>query len=130
MMKKYQPTDSELEILQVLWEHGPSTVRFVNEQLNTKRQVVYTTTLKLMQIMTEKGLLVRDKEKMTHIYESKIPKSQVQQDLVDSFLNKVFKGSTASLMMHALGSSAPTQEELEKIKKMITDLEQQKDDLK
>lgn len=129
-MKKYQPTDSELEILQVLWEHGPSTVRFVNEQLNTKRQVVYTTTLKLMQIMTEKGLLVRDKEKMTHIYESKIPKSQVQQDLVDSFLNKVFKGSTASLMMHALGSSAPTQEELEKIKKMITDLEQQKDDLK
>lgn len=129
-MKKYQPTDSELEILQVLWEHGPSTVRLVNEQLNAKRQVVYTTTLKLMQIMTEKGLLIRDKEKMTHVYDSKIPKSEVQQDLVDSFLNKVFKGSTASLMMHALGSSAPTQEELEKIKKMINDLEQQKDDLK
>lgn len=125
-MKKYQPTDSELEILQVLWDHGPSTVRFVNELLNETRPVVYTTTLKLMQIMTEKGLLVPNKEKMTHIYESKLSKAQVQQDLLDIFLDKVFKGSTANLMLHALGSSVPSSEELQKIKKVIEELEQNK----
>jgi predicted transcriptional regulator len=120
---KYKPTDAELEIMQVLWEKGPSTVRSVHEELTKNRAVVYTTTLKVMQNMTEKGLLGRSTDSVSHIYECKISKPDVQNELLDSFVNKVFKGSATSLLMQALGKSKPSASELEKIKKMIEELE-------
>lgn len=122
-MSKPKPTDSELEILQIIWENGPSTVRFVNEQLSKNRPVVYTTTLKFMQIMTEKGLLTRSTEKVSHVYDAKVTKSDMQRDLTDSFISKVFNGSAASLMLQALGSTKPSKTEMEKIKKLIEELE-------
>jgi BlaI family transcriptional regulator, penicillinase repressor len=123
LIMKYKPTDAELEIMQVLWEKGPSTVRSVHEELTKNRAVVYTTTLKVMQNMTEKGLLGRSTDSVSHIYECKISKPDVQNELLDSFVNKVFKGSATSLLMQALGKSKPSASELEKIKKMIEELE-------
>jgi BlaI family transcriptional regulator, penicillinase repressor len=122
---KYKPTDAELEIMQVLWEKGPSTVRLVHEELTKTRAVVYTTTLKVMQNMTEKALLNRSTDSVSHIYKCSISKSDIQNELLDSFVNKVFKGSATSLLMKALGKSKPSASELEKIKKMIEELEKE-----
>ena len=85
-----RPTEAELEILQVLWQHGPSSVRFVNEQLNTKREVGYTTTLKLMQIMVEKGLAHRNTDSRTHIYKAAIAEEDTQEKLLKSFVDSTF----------------------------------------
>jgi BlaI family penicillinase repressor len=118
--KKNQPTKAELEILQVLWESGPSTVRFVNEQLNEKqRNVNYTSTLKLMQIMAEKGSLVRDESQMKHIYKPAQEEQAVKSHLLENFVNTLFKGSASSLMMQLLGNKSTSKEELEAIRKMV-----------
>jgi len=121
--KKIQPTEAELEILQILWEHGPSPVRFVNEQLNKVREVGYTTTLKLMQIMAEKGLASRNTESRTHIYEASVSEVQTQRQLLTKFLNKAFRGSAANLVMQALGSQKASPSELEEIKALIEKIE-------
>ena len=118
--KKNQPTKAELEILQVLWEFGPSTVRFVNEQLNEKqRNVNYTSTLKLMQIMAEKGSLVRDESQMKHVYRPAETEQVVKSHLLENFVNTLFNGSPSSLMMQLLGDKNTSREELEAIKKMV-----------
>src|SRR6186997_2627792 len=100
-----EPTRSELEILQVLWEHGPSTVRFVNDTLNEqKREVQYTSTLKLMQIMDEKGLLTRDASSMKHIYSAAEEEGKTKGMLLERFINTMYKGSASTLMMQLLGN--------------------------
>ncbi len=117
------PTDSELEILNVLWQCGPSTVRFVNEQLNKEKQTGYTTTLKIMQIMNEKGLVSRDEELRSHVYHSKVVKQETQKKLINKLLSSAFGGSASNMIMETLGNHQTTPEELEKIKKIISELE-------
>ncbi|MBT8190089.1 MAG: BlaI/MecI/CopY family transcriptional regulator [Saprospiraceae bacterium] len=123
LKKKIKPTESELEILQVLWIHGPSSVRQVNDLLNEQREVGYTTTLKIMQIMTEKGLVSRNTENRTHIYHSAVKEGDTQRSLLDSFIEKTYRGSAMRLVMQALGNQKASPEELEKLKAIINELE-------
>lgn len=122
-MKK--PTDVELEILQVLWQHGPSTVRFVNDELNKlrKTETGYTTTLKMLQLMTEKGLTNRDTSTRTHVYNAAITQEATQKKLVNRLMDTAFGGSAKKLVMQALGNKKTSKKELDEIKKMIDDLE-------
>lgn len=125
-MKKQSPTkltNAELEIFQVLWENGPSTVRIVNDYLNKVKDVGYTTTLKLMQIMHDKGLVSRTKSGKTHIYRAKVSQEQAQQQMVDKLLNTVFRGSAMNLVMQALGNHESTQEEIQEIRDFLDQLE-------
>lgn len=119
-----EPTRSELEILQVLWQHGPSTVRFVNEKLNEqKREVQYTSTLKLMQIMTEKQLLIRDVSQMKHIYSPALEENKAKRILLERFINNMYNGSASSLMMQLLGNAKTSKKEIEKIRTFINNLD-------
>ncbi|HAN19755.1 MAG: transcriptional regulator [Bacteroidetes bacterium GWC2_33_15] len=121
--KKYQPTESELEILQILWLHGPSTVKFINEKQNEEKEVGYTTTLKIMQIMAEKNMLVVNKENKQHIYTPALDEDVTKGKLLDGFVKKTFSGSAMKLVMQALGNHKPSKEELQEIKKIIKNLE-------
>ncbi len=120
-----QPTDAELEILQILWEAGPSTVRFVNGRLNEQqeKEIGYTTTLKLMQIMTEKKLLSRNTETRTHVYLAEAVQEVTQKALLKKFVDAAFQGSATSLVMQALGNHQTSQEELDEIKALIEKIE-------
>ena len=119
-----EPTKSELEILQVLWKNGPSTVRFVNDYLNEqKRAVQYTSTLKLMQIMNEKEMLIRDASSMKHIYSAAIEENQTKTVLLDKFIDTMFNGSSTNLMMQLLGNKKTSQEELDAIRAMLDQLD-------
>lgn len=118
-----KPTDSELEILQILWENGSQTVREVNDRLNQQKQVGYTTTLKFMQIMHEKGLLNREKKGKGHLYTASISQEKTQEQFVDRMLDTVFKGSAMKLVMQALGNKKSSKQELEEIKSFIEKLE-------
>jgi predicted transcriptional regulator len=125
------PTDAELEILQVLWEKNPETVRYVNDFLNSKRQpeekeIGYTTTLKLMQIMLDKGLLKREIVERSHIYAPAVSEEVTQTQVLRGVMVSAFKGSASSLVMRALGSEDTTPEELAKIKAMIKSMESEK----
>lgn len=122
MSKTPRPTGAELAILQVLWEHGPSTVRQVHESLAGKageRVTGYTTTLKLMQIMAEKGIVSRDESARTHIYAARLPQQHTQKQLVGDLITKAFGGSSAKLVMHALSAHPASKEELAEIRRMI-----------
>ena len=120
MKKEIEPTKSELEILQVLWKYGPSTVRFVNDELNAqKREVNYTSTLKLMQIMTDKGILVRDESNMKHVYAPAHPEEKVKGQLLNRFVDSLYNGSSASLVMQLLGNNKPTRRELDAIRELL-----------
>ncbi len=121
-----KPTEAELEVLQVLWENGAASVRFVNEALSKNREVVYTTTLKIMQNMTEKGLLKRDTSQRTHIYEAAVSREIIQEKFFDRFLDNVFGGSPLKLVMHTLGHDKTSVDDLEEIKKIISELEKNK----
>lgn len=121
--KKIEPTRAELEILQVLWEHGPSTVRFVNDQLNTHREVNYTSTLKLMQIMWEKEILMRDESSMKHVYSVTEEEQKTKAFLLDKFVDSMYKGSASKLVMQLLGNKKTSKEELEAISKMLKKIE-------
>src|SRR6267378_815459 len=112
-----KPTDAELGILRVLWFRGPSTVRQVAEALG--REAGYTTILKLLQIMTEKRLVVRDESARTHIYEAAYTQDQTERQLVTDLLDRVFDGSAAKLVLQALASNKASPEELDQIKKLI-----------
>ena len=116
-----RPTDSELAILRVLWERGPSTVRAVHEALVDARETGYTTTLKLMQIMAEKGLVKRDVSERTHVYTARLSQAQTQRQLVADLVQRAFGGSAAALMQQALSTKPATQEELDKIQQLIAD---------
>jgi predicted transcriptional regulator len=119
MTKLPKPTEGELAILQVLWQKGPSTVRQVHESLESAKPTGYTTTLKLMQIMSEKGLVARDLSGRTHTYSAKLPQAQTQRQFVSDMIAKVFGGSSAQLVMHALSSHSASKEELAEIKQLI-----------
>jgi predicted transcriptional regulator len=112
-----KPTDAELAILRVLWSRGPSTVRQVAEVLG--REAGYTTVLKLLQIMTEKRLVVRDEAERTHIYEAAYTQDQTQRQLVTDLLDRVFDGSAAQLVLHALATNKTSPEELDEIRKLL-----------
>jgi BlaI family penicillinase repressor len=118
-----KPTESELEILQVLWDSGPATVRDVNDTLSQRREVGYTTTLKFMQIMHEKGLLDREKDGKTHIYRSAIPREATQRVLIDRFLESAFGGSAMQLVMQTLGGHKASAEEIDQIRTYLDSLD-------
>ena len=120
-----KPTNSELEILQVIWRKGSCTVRDVNEQLikDKSAQIGYTTTLKLMQIMHEKGLLERETSSRSHIYNALISQSATSQNLLDTLIDTVFNGSAAQLVMQALSKKNSSSEEIEMIKKYLDQLD-------
>lgn len=126
-----KPSESELAILQVLWKRGPSTVKEVNEALSREKPTGYTTTLKLMQIMHEKGLLSRTSEGSkgrSHIYQAEVSQSQISTHLLDSFIQRVYEGSAARLVMNALGKGKTSEEEIREIRKLLDELEKGKDD--
>jgi BlaI family penicillinase repressor len=118
-----RPTDAELAILRVLWWRGPSTVRQVQQVLNAKKPTGYTTVLKLMQIMMEKGLLNRDESRRTHVYRPHRPAEKTQQQLVGDLLERAFGGSAQRLVMQALSAKRVTPEELEQIRKLLDEIE-------
>jgi len=121
-----RPTDSELEILRILWENGASTVKAVNEKLNEKKESGYTTTLKMLQIMYEKNLVVRDENERSHVYKAAINQDEIQKVLLDKLLTTAFSGSAANLVMQALGNSQPSKEELKKIKELLNQIERER----
>jgi BlaI family transcriptional regulator, penicillinase repressor len=120
--KPIKPTESELEILQVLWDKGNATVREVHEELASFKDSGYTTTLKLMQIMFEKGIVKRDDSSKTHIYQANISKESTQKQMVGKMVNALFGGSSTQLVMQALGNANPSKDELDEIQKMLDNL--------
>jgi len=120
---KVEPTKSELEILQVLWQHGPSTVRLVNDQLNQqKRAVQYTSTLKLMQIMVDKGILNRDETNMKHVYSPAVEEQKTKGFLLDRFIDTMYNGSSSKLLMQLLGNKKTSKKELQEIRDLLDNL--------
>ncbi|HEV7644881.1 MAG TPA: BlaI/MecI/CopY family transcriptional regulator [Pyrinomonadaceae bacterium] len=118
-----KPTAAELEILSVLWEQGPITVKDVHEVINRQKPTLYTTVLKHLQIMQEKGLVARDEHSKAHIYRAVAAKKETQKNLVSDMLERVFRGSAAQLVQHVLESKAASPEELKEIRKMIRQAE-------
>jgi predicted transcriptional regulator len=114
-----RPTEAELEILRALWERGPSTVRQVHEAIAAARETGYTTTLKLMQIMADKGLVTRDESSRTHVYTPRVSQESTQQQLVTDLVTRAFGGSAAELVLRALSSHTASDEELAEIRKLI-----------
>lgn len=119
-MMTRKPTASELEILQVLWERGPSTVREVHDALSSKKPIGYTSVLKLMQIMTAKGTVRRNEEQRAHVYEAVQPAEKTKRQLALDMLQRVFDGSASDLMMHALAGQKASKEEIEEMRRLLT----------
>jgi BlaI family transcriptional regulator, penicillinase repressor len=118
-----KPTSTELQILGVLWDRGPSTVREIHEILSQSRPLGYTTVLKLLQIMTEKQLVRRNEEARAHVYEAQQPAVATRQQLVGDLLEKAFAGSASQLMMHALAGKQTSLEEIDEIRRMLDEYE-------
>lgn len=118
-----KPTDAELEILHVLWQNGPLTVRQVHDQLILTREMGYTTALKLMQIMHEKGLLTRTEDARSHIYTANVTEEDTQRTLLDRFVETAFRGSASKLVLQALGQHKASREELDEIKKLLNQID-------
>lgn len=123
-MNNRQPTDAELEILQVLWRNGPATVRRVNDILNNQRKVGYTTTLKMMQIMTEKKMLKRNADKRSHVYSPVIKESVAQDLMLSKLMKSAFGGSALKLVVSALGNGGTSKKELDKIREFLDRMEE------
>jgi len=121
-----KPTASELDILQILWQNGEMTVKEINEEINKVKETGYTTTLKLMQIMFEKGLLTREQSGRSHVYKAKVKESDTKSSLLNNFIESTFNGSTASLVMQALGDHKTTRKELEMIRELLNEIEKGK----
>ena len=121
-----KPTQSELKILQILWDKGPCSVRNVHEKISEDKDAGYTTTLKLMQIMAEKGHVTRDTSSRTHIYSASVSENDAKTDLLSSFISSTFKGSAKSLVLQALGNNETSQDDLNEIKKLISSIENSK----
>jgi BlaI family transcriptional regulator, penicillinase repressor len=124
-IKYIKPTESELEILQVLWDRGLASVREVHEELSKTKEAGYTTTLKLMQIMHEKGLVKRDDSVKTHIYQPAVSREKTQKHLLGKMINTLFGGSTTQLVMQALGNHKASPDELDEIQKLLNNLKNQ-----
>lgn len=118
-----KPTASELEILRVLWSRGPSTVREVHDALGENREVGYTTVLKLLQIMTTKGIVRRNETQRAHVYEAGVPAEQTKRQLAGDMLQKVFEGSASQLMMHALAGSKASEQEIKELRRLLDEYE-------
>lgn len=119
-----EPTRAQLEILQILWKNGPSTVRFVNDQLNQQKESLsYTSTLKLMQIMHEKGMLQRDESSMTHIYSTQLEEGKTKGVVLKKFVDAMYNGSVKSLMLELLGNQDTSSRQWDKIKDLLNQLE-------
>lgn len=118
-----KPTSSELEILHILWERGPSTVREVHQALHEKRPIGYTSVLKLMQIMTTKGTVRRNEEQRAHVYEAVQPAEKTKRELAMDVLQRVFDGSASELMMHALAGRKASKEEIEQMRRLLNEQE-------
>ena len=123
--KNNKPTESELEILQILWEQDSCTVRDVHEVLSKTKETGYTTTLKLMQIMFEKKLVTRDDSAKTHIYKAAVSKQKTQKQFLDKMINGLFSGSSTQLVLQALGNQKASKNELDEIQKYLDDLKKQ-----
>jgi BlaI family penicillinase repressor len=119
-----QPTNSELEILRVLWDRGPSTVREVYDELKRAKPVGYTTVLKFMQLMADKGLVRRNEEQRAHIYESMVPRESTQRQLVGDLLDRAFGGSAMQMVMQALSAKRATPAEIDQIRKLLDEYEE------
>ena len=120
-----EPTRAQLEILQVLWKHGPSTVRFVNDQLNQQKQSLsYTSTLKLMQIMHEKDLLKRDESSMTHIYSANLEEQKTKGVVLKKFVDAMYNGSVKSMMLELMGNEKTTNKDWDTIKQLLNNLDE------
>jgi len=123
MKKETIPTKSEMDVLQVLWKHGPSTVRFVHDTLNEQKKTVqYTSTLKLMQVMAEKGILKRDESQMKHVYAPLMAEDKTKGFLLGKFVDSMYNGSASSLMLALLDNDKTSREELEKLKALLKNL--------
>lgn len=118
-----RPTDAELAILRVLWQRGPSTVREVHEQLSSSQDTGYTTILKLLQIMTDKGLVVRDESQRAHVYASRESEQRTQRQLLGDLIDRAFGGSPAKLVMQALSATKASSEELTAIRQLLEQIE-------
>ena len=123
--KYIKPTESELEILRILWERNTASVREVHEELSKTKEAGYTTTLKLMQIMHEKGLVGRDDSMKTHIYHPEVSREKTQKHLIGKMITTLFGGSSTELVLHALGNHKASPEELEEIQQLINNLKKQ-----
>ena len=126
LIKNTKPTESELEILQVLWANNAATVRTVHEELLKTKDAGYTTTLKLMQIMHEKGLVTRDDRNKTHIYQPAVSREKTQKQFLNKMIDTLFAGNSANLVLQALGGHNASEEELEKIQALINQLKKEK----
>ena len=126
MREAPRPTPAELELLRVLWGRGPSTVREIHEALGADRGVGYTSVLKLMQIMTMKGLVRRDESARAHVYEACQPAEQTKRQLASELLERVFEGSASQLMMHALAGRKASRAELDELRKLLADHERKR----
>ena len=125
MKKQFKPTEGELEILQVLWVNGQATVREVHENILKYKEAGYTTTLKLMQIMFEKGLVSRDDSSKTHIYTANVSREKTQNQFLGKMITNLFGGSSTQLVMQALGNHSPNKKELNEIQIMLDNLKKQ-----
>jgi len=119
-----RPTDAELDILRVLWARGPSTVRQVHDILSVGREFAYTTTLKLLQLMTEKGVAFREEDGRVHLYRAAVAQEQTQQHLVRELLERAFDGSAAQLVVQALAAKPASPEELQEIRRLLAEHEE------
>lgn len=117
--KKIEPTKAELEVLHVLWAHGPSSVRFVNDKLNEQREINYTSTLKVMQIMADKGILKRDESQVKHIYHAVEEEQKTQEHMLDRFVESVYQGAAGKLVMQVLGNKKTSKEDLAQIREIL-----------
>lgn len=126
LIKNTKPTESELEILQVLWNEQSATVRTVHEELLKNKETGYTTTLKLMQIMFEKKLVTRDDSSKTHIYQPAVTREKTQQQFLNKMINTLFAGSSSDLVLQALGEHNASEAELDKIQQLINQLKRNK----
>jgi BlaI family penicillinase repressor len=120
---RYQPTPSELEILHILWSRGPSTVREIHDVLSTEKDVGYTSALKLLQIMTTKGLVTRTEEQRAHVYTASDPAETTKQQMASDVLQRVFRGSASQLMQHALSGNRSSKKEIDEIRRMLDEYE-------
>src|ERR1700682_1711465 len=119
----HKPTASELEILRVLWNRGPSTVREVHDSLSQKKDLGYTTVLKLLQIMTAKGTVRRNETQRAHVYEACLPAEQTKRQLAGDMLQRVFEGSASELMIHALEGRRTSKKELDELRRLLDEYE-------
>jgi BlaI family penicillinase repressor len=123
MSDPQKPTTSELEILHVLWERGPSTVRDVHDAISEKKLLGYTTVLKLLQIMTTKGLVRRDEQQRAHVYEACQPAEKTKRQIAADMLQRVFDGSASELMLHALAERRGSKQEIEELRRLLDEYE-------